>query len=128
MNVNVLIDSCGWIQYFGKGSLVDKYAPYIVKADQKNYYTPSIVLYEVYKKIKSESSEEKAMEACAYIISYTTIVPLDEKAGLMAADASLRYDLPMVDAIVKASAEMHKATIVTSDEHFEDLDGIQFIA
>jgi len=128
MNVNVLIDSCGWIEYFGAGPLADKYASYITKACRKNYYTPSIVIYEVYRKIKQALDEEKAMEACAYIISFTSVLPLDEKVAFAAADMSLEYNLPMADAIVKASAETYGATIITSDKHFEKLDDVQFIS
>ena len=37
----------------------NEYASFIDNANPKNYYTPSIVLYEVYKKIKKELSDEK---------------------------------------------------------------------
>lgn len=128
MKVNVLIDSCGWIEYFGKGPKINEYASFIDNANPKNYYTPSIVLYEVYKKIKEELSDEKAMEACAYMLSYTSIVSLDEKVAFAAADLSSEYGLPMADAVIMATARIYGATIVTSDKHFEKLDDVRFIS
>lgn len=62
------------------------------------------------------------MVACTRIIFYTTILPLDNKAALMAAGTSLRYDLPMADVFFRAYLEMHKATTITIYENFEGLD------
>lgn len=122
-----MIDSFGWIEYFGEGALVEKYARYIEKANREEYYTPSIVLYEVYKKIKREGSEEKALEAYAYILAYTSIVPLTGDLAVEAAEISLKRGLSMADAIIKATAERHKAKVVTGDKHFKGLEGVELI-
>ena len=73
MKVNVLIDSSGWIEYFAEGKLAPKYAKYIEAANSSVYATPAIVLYEVYKRIKSVKGEDAALKAVAHIIavSYT---------------------------------------------------------
>jgi len=47
----ILVDSYGWIEYFTDGALADSYAPYIEKADDEKYITPTVVVYEVYRKI-----------------------------------------------------------------------------
>lgn len=104
--MNVLIDSFGWIEYFGEGPLAGKYAKYIEKANQREYFTPSIVIYEVYKKIKKEKSEEKALEACAYILAYTSIVYLTEKIALEAAE---------------------NAEVITGDPHFKGIENVEFL-
>ena len=62
-----LIDSYGWIEYFTDGPLADKYAPYVLNANEKNTVTPSIVVYEVYRRLKKEKGEEVALEAYAQI-------------------------------------------------------------
>jgi hypothetical protein len=49
------------------------------KGQQEGYFTPTIVLYEVYKKIKRELHEGKALKACPYLSAYTEVVPLNEK-------------------------------------------------
>lgn len=125
--MSVLIDSFGWIEYFGEGSLAGKYAEYIEKANRREYFTPSIVIYEVYKKIKKEKSEEKALEACAYILAYTSIVYLTEKIALGAAEISLKRGLSMADAIIKATAELKNAEVITGDRHFKGLENVEFL-
>lgn len=127
MKVNVLIDSYGWIEYFGDGQLAEKYARYIEKANTENYITPSVVLYEVYKKIKKEKNEEKALEAYAYIVTYTKISPLDERISINAAEKSLELGLGMADSIIIATAEYNNAKIVTSDKHLKELESVLYI-
>ena len=125
--MNVLIDSFGWIEYFGEGKLANKYEKYIEKVNRENYYTPTIVLYEVYKKIKKEKSEEKALESYAYIIAYTSIVYLTEDIAINAAELSLQHGLSMADAIIKATANKYKAKIITGDEHFRNFENVEII-
>jgi len=125
--VNVLVDSCGWIEYFTKGILADKYEPHIANANKRTHFTPTIVLYEVYKRVKLELDETRALEACARIMAHTTIVPLDEKLAQEAADVSLKHKLSMADAVIKSTSERFHAKIVTSDEHLGKLKGVQLI-
>jgi len=122
----ILIDSYGWIEYFADGPLSDKYADYIEKIDEENTITPAIVVYEVYKKIKSELSEEKALEAYAQMMR-TRVIPLDDNLAIIAADISLRYGLGMADAIVYATARKEEATLITGDKHFKGLEGVVLI-
>ena len=127
MKANVLIDSSGWIEYFREGPLIEKYAPYILKADPKTHITPSIVLYEVYKKIKKEQDEERALEAYGYILAYTKTVPLTEDIAIEAADVSLGEGLSMADAIIRATANKFNAKVVTGDRHFKGLTDVVYI-
>ena len=63
----ILIDSYGWIEYFTDGPLAESYAPFIEKADNEKYVTPTIVIYEVCRKIKNLKGEQNALEAFAQI-------------------------------------------------------------
>jgi predicted nucleic acid-binding protein len=121
-----LIDSYGSIEYFTDGPLADKYAPYVLNANEKNTVTPSIILYEVYKKLKKEKSEEVALEAYAQI-TRTQVIPLDQDSALRAADISLRESLAMADAIAYSTANRYSAELVTSDPHLKGLEGTRFI-
>ena len=122
----MLIDSYGWIEYFTDGPLADRYAPYIEEADEGNTITPTIVLYEVYKKIKGGRGEGEALEAYAQL-SRTRIIPLTESLAMRAADISLEFKLGMADAIIVATAEAYDAVIVTSDKHLRGLRNVEFI-
>jgi predicted nucleic acid-binding protein len=121
-----LIDSYGWIEYFGDGPLADKYAPYIEGANSSNTVTPTIIVYEVYKRLKKERGQQVALEAYAQM-TRTSILPLDEGGALSAADIGLKKDLAMADAIIYSAAKTHKAELITSDQHLKDLESVKFI-
>jgi len=122
----ILIDSYGWIEYFGDGPLADSYAVFIEKADEKGTVTPTIVIYEVYRKIKGVKGEEKALEAYAQM-SQTRIVDLTSSLCLEAADISMNLNLGMADSIIVATAKAYNAQIITSDEHLKKIDKVKFI-
>ena len=113
-----LVDSVGWIEFFTDGPLASEYAKYLQKPSE--VIVPTIILYEVYKKIKSERSEEAALVAVA-TMQNARIIPLTEELSLSAADVSLGCKLAMVDAIVYASALQENATLVTSDKDLKNL-------
>lgn len=121
-----VIDSYGWIEYFSNGPLAKKYASYIEDANENDAVTPSIVVYEVYKRLKKERGEQVALEAYAQI-TRTRIVELDEQMALKAADMSLERGLAMADAIVYSTARAYSAHLITSDKDLKDLPGIRFI-
>jgi predicted nucleic acid-binding protein len=120
----VIVDSSGWIEYFTDGPLAPNYAKHLKVLTE--VVTPTIVLYEVYKKIKRDRSEEDALSA-ASVMHRTTIVPLNESIALLAADLSLKHSLPMADAMVYATAVEKRCGLITSDGHFKDLAGVIFI-
>lgn len=122
----ILIDSYGWIEYFAEGPLADNFAAFIEKADEKQTVTPSIIIYEVYKKIKSAKGEEKALEAIAQM-SRTKIVDLTSSLCLKAADVRINLNLGMADAIIVATANEFEAQIITSDQHLKNIKGVKFV-
>lgn len=122
----ILIDSYGWIKYFAEGPLADNFAAFIEKADEKQTVTPSIIIYEVYKKIKSAKGEEKALEAIAQM-SRTKIVDLTSSLCLKAADVRINLNLGMADAIIVATANEFEAQIITSDQHLKNIKGVKFV-
>lgn len=119
-----LIDSCGWLEYFTDGKLADAYYSYLKRPAQ--IITASIIIYEVYKKIKRERGEEAALLAIAQI-KETQIIPLNESIALLAGDLSLEYKIPMADALIYATAKSATATVVTSDTHFKNLPGVVYL-
>lgn len=122
--MKTLVDSSGWIEFFSGGPLADRYTSYL--KDPTQLITPTIVLYEVYKKIKRELGEEKALLAAGQL-SATQIISLTDSLALLAADISLKYGLAMADAIVYATAQDHKAQLITSDADLKDLPSVKYI-
>ena len=127
MKTSVLIDSHGWIEYFSEGPKAQRYAAYIESWQLYRLIVPSIVLYEVYKRLKSTKGETAALEAIAHIIEHTETISVDQKTALNAAEISLRTKLPMADAIIKAVAEDNEADLITGDPHFKNLPNVVFI-
>jgi len=119
-----LIDSSGWIEFLTDGPLAAEYSKYL--KDTSKIKTPTIVIYEVYKKIKRERTEEDGLLAVS-LLNYTSVIQLSESIALFAADLSLKYGLPMADAIVYATALEEGCKVVTSDTHFRGLDNVVFI-
>jgi len=119
-----VVDSCGWIEYLADSSLAPQYEKYLQKPEE--LITPSLVMYEVYKKIKKEKGEELALSVVAQM-EKTKVVTLDEEIALLAADLSIGHLLPLADAVVYGTAMREKAKVVTSDSHFKDLDDVVFL-
>jgi len=122
--VNV-IDSCGWIEVFAGGPLSDLFISYL--RDLHSVITPTIVVYEVYKKLKQTTSEDDALSALT-ILQQTRVVPLSVGISLTAADLAIKYGLSMADAIVLATGYESDADIVTSDRAFENLPRVVYYA
>ncbi len=123
--MRLIVDSSGWIEFFTNGPLASEYANYL--KDPAKIITPTMILYEVYKKIKRERTEEDALLA-ASLINRTTVVPLSESIALSAADLSLKHSLPMADAIVYATAVEQGCKVVTGDSHFRNLEMAVFVS
>ncbi len=122
--MKILLDSSGWIEFFTDGRFADQYAQYL--APKYQLITPTIVLYEVYKKIKRERGEETAL-LFAGRLSATQVIQLTESIALLAADLSLRHSLAMADAIVYATARDQDAEVVTGDADLKNLPGVVYV-
>jgi toxin FitB len=81
-----------------------------------------IEIYEVYKVIRRDVSEERALAAIA-AMRQATIAAVDESLALEAADLSLAYGLAMADSLVYATARRHGARLITGDVDFNGLPG-----
>ena len=80
----------------------------------------AIEIYEVYKVLRREVSEERAIEAVA-ALRRATVAAIDEALAFEAADISLAHGLAMADSLVYATAQRYRAKLVTGDVDFETL-------
>ncbi len=122
MNV---VDSSGWLEYFGNGRNADFFAPIV--QDLSNLVVPTVSLYEVFKRILLERTESEALQAVA-IMHQGKVVDLTETIALTAAKLSLQHKLPMADALILATAKSFNATLWTQDNDFEGLTNVKYIA
>jgi predicted nucleic acid-binding protein len=104
--------------------LADRFATYLEGRDR--LVVSAIELFEVYKVLRRDFSEERALEAVA-AMHRAVVIPVDETLALEAADLSLAHRLAMADAIIYATALRTGATLVTGDADFEGLSDVVLI-
>ncbi len=121
----IVLDSSGWIEFFADGPFAEQYAEQL--KHPQHVLTPTVALYEVYKWIKRERSEEQALIAVA-AMQKTRVVPLSDDIALAAADISLAERLAMADSIMLATARTHHAELLTGDSDFAGMDGVTVFA
>jgi len=121
--VNV-VDSSGWVEYFGGGPNAGIFAPPI--QDVGNAIVPSICIFEVFRWVVRNQSEEEAVEAAA-LMRQGLVVPLDDELAIEAAAFSIDSELPMADSIILATARAYGATLWTQDAHFRDVEGVKYV-
>lgn len=119
-----IVDSCGWLEYFLDGSLAEAFAGHL---EQPDVLVPTIILYEVYKVVRRDATEELAEQAAA-LMKTRRLSPLSEDVALLAADLALEHHLALADAVVYAAARAYGASLVTSDYHFASLPGVTYLA
>ena len=120
----IIIDSSGWVEYFANGPLKDKFKKFIT--GPSDIITPTIVLFEVYRKIRRDAGRDEALVAAGFL-KETHVAPLTETIALTAAEFSIEHSLHMADSIIYATAFEYGCKIVTSDAHFEKLENVIYI-
>ena len=120
----VLVDSSGWVEYWGDGPKAPLFDVYFDREDRVLF--PTIALYEVFKKLLVTRGTSTADRFLSFAYR-TRIVPLDEILALAAAENSLRYKLAMADAIIYTTASFCRAELVTSDQAFQGLPGVTLL-
>jgi predicted nucleic acid-binding protein len=116
-----VVDSSGWIAYLGDAAQAEAFAVYLEL--EESLVVPTIVIYEVVKKLKLTSSETVVDRFLSQAYRGRQM-ELDSSIALAAAQISIRHRLPMADAIIYATAESAGAQLVTSDIDFRDLPGV----
>ena len=119
----ILVDSVGWLEFFTDGPLARSYEKHLHSLSE--IIVPTIVLYEVYKKMKLGKGEKEAALATAQMQS-GHVIHLTEGLSLSAAEVSLDHQLSMADAIIYATALQEKVKLVTSDKDLKDLPHVVY--
>lgn len=120
----VVIDSSGWLEYVTADTKADQFALYF--EGELQILVPAMVLYEVRKLLLLRQSQ---MLADAFVSEALRrqIIAVDVDIALAAATISIRYSLPMADALLYATAQSRNAQFITSDAHFGNLPGVTLI-
>ena len=125
LNRPFLIDTCGWIEWLTNGILVDKFTPYFKQPS--GIIVPTVLQYELYKWVCRERSETEAQSIIA-VTQQSQVIPLDTSLALLAAKLASQYRLSMADALIYATAQLNKAKLITSDDHFSNLPDVCYFS
>jgi len=120
-----LVDSSGWLEYFGDALNADFFAPAI--EDVPNLLVPTICILEVFRRVLQQRDEKAALQVAA-IMQQGHVVDMDSAVALYAAGIGVDLKLPLADSVILATARMHNATIWTQDEDFKGLEGVRYVS
>ncbi|MGB5984753.1 MAG: type II toxin-antitoxin system VapC family toxin [Desulfobacterales bacterium] len=119
-----IIDSSGWLEYFSDGPNADRYL--LALNDPTILIVPAITIYEVFKVVLRESTENGALQAVA-AMQKGKVVELTANIAMSAAKLSLQHKLPMADSIILATAQAYGCVLWTQDSDFRAIEGVEYI-
>jgi predicted nucleic acid-binding protein len=118
-----IVDSSGWLAYFAD----DPQAKHFHKPlnDPSSLVVPTITLYEVFKVVLRETTENEALQAIA-AMQKGKIVDLTPSLAISASKLSLEHSLPMADSIIFATARDYEAVVWSLDSDFKNFKGVRY--
>jgi toxin FitB len=120
MNV---VDSSAWLEYLAAGPNAAYFSAAIENTAE--LIVPTLILYEVFKRIVQQRSENEALQVIA-VMQQGKVVDLDSRTALSAARISIDHQLPMADSVILATARLNNALLWTQDSHFEGIPNVKY--
>jgi predicted nucleic acid-binding protein len=120
-----IVDSSGWLAFFADEPNAKHFL--LPLKDTASLVVPAVTIYEVFKVVLRESSENEALQA-AVAMQKGTVVDLTAKLAINASKLSLQHGLPMADSIILATARVFNATIWTQDSDFKRISGVKYFS
>jgi predicted nucleic acid-binding protein len=118
-----IVDSSGWLSYFADEPNAKHFLTPL--NDSASLVVPTVTIYEVFKVILRESSENDALQAII-AMQKGTVVDLTASLAIDASKLSMEHNLPMADSIILATAQEFNAIIWTQDSDFKVIILISF--
>ena len=115
----IVVDSSGWVEFFTDGALADDYAKWL--RNLSAVVTPVIVLYEVYKRLKRDLSEDDVVVAAVddgavvqpVEVDLDGVVVVERGAGRHLALVVGHLDGDVEKAAIPAQREQRRALILS---------------
>ena len=118
-----IVDSSGWLAYFADEPNAKHFLTPLNDTD--SLVVPTVTIYEVFKVVLRESSENEALQA-AVAMRKGRVVDLTASMAIAASKISLEHKIPMADSIILATAKEFEATIWTQDSDFKNIDDVKY--
>jgi predicted nucleic acid-binding protein len=118
-----IVDSSGWLAYFADEPNAKHFLTPL--NDTASLVVPTVTIYEVFKVVLRESSENEALQA-AVAMRKGTVVDLTASLAIASSKLSLEHNIPMADSIILATAKEFNATIWTQDSDFKNIGDVKY--
>jgi predicted nucleic acid-binding protein len=118
-----IVDSSCWLEYLAGSGIGEEVARAV--EDTQNLYVPSIILYEVFKKLLIVKDEDVALFVIAQM-KQGNVIDLDGDLSIFAARLGKECNLALADSIIYATAQKHNCILWTQDKHFKDLKSVRY--
>lgn len=122
MNV---VDSSAWLEYLADGPNAPEFAAAI--EDVESLLVPSLVLFEVFKRVLQQADETMALRATA-LMQQGKVVDLEATLAINAAKLSHDLKLPLADSIILETTRSAGAVLWTQDADFKGMDQVEYRA
>lgn len=124
-----VIDTYAWIEYF-RGTEKGRKVNPLFNHDTNRFLTPECCVFELKCWTLSENIDFKAVLQTVRSISTIETVSYDSwlRAAKIRHDCRKNIkDFGLVDSLIVAIQEKHKAMIISGDKHFKTLKGVYYI-
>ena len=118
-----IVDSTLWLEFFAGTEAGSNISEIIENTPE--LIVPTITIYEVFKKLIVETSDDEALFAIAHM-KQGKVVELNDELALSAAKISTEYKIPMADSIIYATSLKYNGVLWTQDKHFYGLNSVNF--
>src|SRR4030042_3751997 len=118
-----IVDSSGWLAYFADEPNAKNFLTPL--SDSNSLVVPTLTIYEVFKVILRESSENDALQAIV-AMQKGVVVDLTPSLAIAASKLSLEHNLPMADSVVLATAREFNAILWTQDSDFKNISNVKY--
>ena len=118
-----IVDSSGWLAYFADEPNAEYFLAPL--SDSDLLVVPVVTIYEVFKVVVRESSENEALQAVV-AMQKGKVVDLNTPLAIAASRLSIEQQLPMADSIILATAQEFKAIIWTQDSDFKNINKVKY--
>lgn len=117
------LDTSIWVEIFRASELGRQHLPLL--SAPTDIIVPTIVQYEIFKWLARERSTEEANRVMTFT-GDCQVMELSTAVAVLAAELSATHKLHATDAIIFATAQICDTHLITCDDHFKGLPGVEY--
>ena len=123
--MTALLDSWVWIEYFRDGPRAKDAAGYI--EGNTDICISSVTVAEVFRFLLHSETKALAEKLTSWMMRRAHLLPVSAEIAWSAAELKHQHKWGLGDALIYATTLMQKATLVTGDSDFKEVQGIVYL-